>query len=278
MFQAIITPVKTVSRCVSTLVFATLLGITNVNAATGAEFSKELLTGGDPLESMQWPDMKEEFFGEGATVEFDKRIRVDVPDFAEDAMNVPVGFDASAVEGVKKIVVLVDRNPIRKVLEFVPLNAKPVLSFRFKLEQGSPIRVAALGADNVWHVGYAFINASGGGCTVPGATRADGSWPTTLNRVAGKMFDANSLRNSSRVRLQVSHPMDTGLVAGVPAFFIEEMTLTDANGTTLAQLYPFEPVSENPLFSFDFNQPPKAPLKLTGRDNNGNLISAQVTK
>lgn len=234
------------------------------------------LTGGDPLGSMQWPDLKAQFFEANAQVEFDSRVKVQVPEFAEDAMNVPVSFDASAIAGVKKIVVLVDRNPIRKVLEYIPLTAKPSLNFRFKLEQGSPIRVAALGQDNVWHVGQAFINAAGGGCTVPGATRADGSWPTTLNRVASKMFDANELRNSARLRVQVSHPMDTGLVVGVPAFYIEEMVLSDSKKQVLAKLYPFEPVSENPLFSFDFDTPPTGPLTLSGRDNNGNKISAQV--
>lgn len=249
--------------------------VAGVMAATDP-MSKEELTGGDPLGSMQWPALKDEFFAADAKIEFDRSIVVKVPAFAEDAMNVPVAFDASSVKGVKKVVVLVDRNPIRKVLEYVPFKAKPTLNFRFKLEQGSPIRVAALGQDNVWHVGYAFIEASGGGCTVPGATRADGSWPKTLNRVAGKMFDASELRDSARLRLQVSHPMDTGLVAGVPAFYIEEMTLTDANNDVLAKLYPMEPISENPLFSFDFNEKPAAPLKLTGRDNNGNQIDAQV--
>mgnify|MGYP006177651341 FL=1 len=236
------------------------------------------LTGGDPLGSMQWPDMKEQFFEADAKTVFDSRIKVTVPLFAEDAMNVPVSFDASSIGKVKKIVVLVDRNPIRKVLEFIPEKAKPALNFRFKLEQASPIRVAALTENNVWHVGYAFIEASGGGCTVPGATRADGSWPQTLNKVAGKMFDANQLRNDARLRVQVSHPMDTGLVAGVPAFYIEEMILQDQNKQVLAKLYPFEPVSENPLFSFDFDRKPVGPISLVGRDNNGNRINAKVTQ
>lgn len=236
------------------------------------------LTGGDPLGSMQWPDMKGQFFEAGAKTVFDSRIKVTVPLFAEDAMNVPVSFDASALGDVKKIVVLVDRNPIRKVLEFIPEKAKPALNFRFKLEQASPIRVAALTADGVWHVGYAFIEAAGGGCTVPGATRADGSWPQTLNKVAGKLFDANQLRNDARLRVQVSHPMDTGLVAGVPAFYIEEMILQDKNKQVLAKLYPFEPVSENPLFSFDFDKKPVGPISLVGRDNNGNKIDARVTQ
>ena len=236
------------------------------------------LTGGDPLGSMQWPDMKGQFFDADAKTVFDSRIKVTVPLFAEDAMNVPVSFDASALGKVKKIVVLVDRNPIRKVLEFIPEKAKPALNFRFKLEQASPIRVAALTEDGVWHVGYAFIEASGGGCTVPGATRADGSWPQTLNKVAGKMFDANQLRDDARLRVQVSHPMDTGLVAGVPAFYIEEMILQDKNKQVLAKLYPFEPVSENPLFSFDFDKKPVGPISLVGRDNNGNRIDAKVTQ
>ncbi|RZO91000.1 MAG: quinoprotein dehydrogenase-associated SoxYZ-like carrier [Limnobacter sp.] len=236
------------------------------------------LTGGDPLGSMQWPDMKGQFFDADAKTVFDSRIKVTVPLFAEDAMNVPVSFDASALGKVKKIVVLVDRNPIRKVLEFIPEKAKPALNFRFKLEQASPIRVAALTEENVWHVGYAFIEASGGGCTVPGATRADGSWPQTLNKVAGKMFDANQVRDDARLRVQVSHPMDTGLVAGVPAFYIEEMILQDKNKQVLAKLYPFEPVSENPLFSFDFDKKPVGPISLVGRDNNGNRIDAKVTQ
>lgn len=236
------------------------------------------LSGGDPLGSMQWPDMKSQFFEANAKTVFDSRIKVGVPLFAEDAMNVPVSFDASAVGKVKKIVVLVDRNPIRKVLEFIPERSKPALNFRFKLEQASPIRVAALAENGVWHVGYAFIEAAGGGCTVPGATRADGSWPLTLNKVAGKMFDANQLRNDARLRVQVSHPMDTGLVAGVPAFYIEEMILQDKNKQVLAKLYPFEPVSENPLFSFDFDQKPAGPISLVGRDNNGNRIDAKVTQ
>ncbi|MCQ8896668.1 quinoprotein dehydrogenase-associated SoxYZ-like carrier [Limnobacter humi] len=234
------------------------------------------LTGGDPLGSMQWPDLKNQYLGANARSQFDSAIKVTVPLFAEDAMNVPVSFDASALGEVKKIMVLVDRNPIRKVLEFVPVKTKPALSFRFKLEQASPIRVAALTPDNVWHVGYAHIEASGGGCTVPGATRADGSWPKTLNQVAGKLFDPNELRHSARLRVQVSHPMDTGLVAGVPAFYIEELTLQDSRQQVLARLYPFEPVSENPLFSFDFDRKPAGPVSLVGRDNNGNRIDAQV--
>lgn len=232
--------------------------------------------GGDPQQSMQWPSLRAEYFGTDDKVVFDDRVKIDVPPYAEDAMNVPVTLDASGIEGVKKIVVLVDRNPIRKVLEYIPIAVRPTLNFRFKLQQASPIRVAALGTDNVWHVGSTFIEAAGGGCTVPGATRADGSWPKTLGRVASRLFDPNHLRNDTRLRLQVSHPMDTGLVEGIPAFYIQELVLQDSAGKALAKIYPYEPISENPLFSFDFYTPPKGQMKLVGHDNNGNEINAQV--
>ncbi|MCE2681198.1 MAG: quinoprotein dehydrogenase-associated SoxYZ-like carrier [Burkholderiales bacterium] len=234
------------------------------------------LTEGDPLESTVWPTLKKEFFPPNTPVEFDARVKVEVPKFADDAMNVPVTVDASALPNVKKLVILVDRNPIRKVLEFVPEGVKPSLSFRFKLEQASPIRAAALTSDGVWHVGSAQIDASGGGCTVSGASRKDGSWSKTLNQVAARKFEVpGGQQGSLRLRLRVLHPMDTGLVAGIPSFFIKQMALKDADGKLLATVYPFEPVSENPLFSFDFDQAPAGPISLEGKDNNGNLIAVR---
>ncbi len=243
---------------------------------TAAGPTEAEMIAGDPLGSQMWGYMKKEHFPANADVRFDDRIIIQVPKFADDAMNVPVSVDASALGEVQKLVVLVDRNPIRKVLEFIPDNIRPSLAFRFKLEQASPIRAAALMPDGSWRVGSAFIDASGGGCTVPGATRKDGSWSQNLNRVSARVFEGLDKQSGSlRLRLRVQHPMDTGLVAGIPAFYIQQMKLKDGNGNTLARLFPFEPVSENPLFSFDFNSPPPGPISLEGRDNNGNLISAK---
>jgi sulfur-oxidizing protein SoxY len=239
--------------------------------------AEEAMMAGDPLRSQMWGYMRKEHFPADSDISFDDRITVQVPQFADDAMNVPVTVDASALGKVEKIVILVDRNPIRKVLEFMPDEVKPSLSFRFKLEQASPIRAAVLLPDGKWKVGSAFIDASGGGCTVPGTTRKDGTWSKTLNQVSSKVFDGLDKQSGSlRLRLRVQHPMDTGLVAGIPAFYIQQMRLKDGNGKVLARLFPFEPVSENPLFSFDFKTMPAGTISLEGRDNNGNLISAKA--
>lgn len=228
--------------------------------------------GRDPFDSGQWSGMEAEFL-KGEKVVFDDRVKVTGPRFAEDAMNVPISFDAAAVGEVRRIMILVDRNPIRKVLEFFPLRTRPTLAFRFKLQQSSAVRVAALAADGAWHVGSTWVEASGGGCTAPGATRAAGTWHQTLGQSQAKFFGQGE---STRLRLRVMHPMDTGLVSGIPAFYLEELSLRDEAGTEYLRLQTFEPVSENPVFSFDLPEKPVGKLVLSGRDNNGNRVAAGV--
>lgn len=233
-------------------------------------------TGGDPFGSLQWPDLRREFFGD-APLRFDERVQVKGPGFAVDPMTVPVTVTAEGLADVERIVVIVDRNPIRKVLEFEPLaGARPSVSFRFKLEQASPVRAAARTKDGVWHVGGALVDSAGGGCTVPGSTRADGSWSRTLGQVSGRVFEAPDAPGGARVRLRVMHPMDTGLAAGIPAFYLKRLSLSDASGAELLRLATFEPVSENPVFSFDFVHRPDGPLVVRGSDNNGNKVEGRL--
>lgn len=237
-------------------------------------------TDGDPFGSMQWPALKREFLGSGKVV-FDARVQVQGPAFAEDPMNVPISVSADAIDNVEVITVIVDRNPIRKVLEYFPLASLPRVSFRFKLEQASPVRAAVKTRDGVWHVGGVWVDSSGGGCTAAGATRRDGSWARTLGEVNGRVFPRSAAAGgggdaSSRLRLRVMHPMDTGLVGGIPAFYVNRLSLRDAGGHELMRLNTFEPISENPVFSFDFPGAQHGRLQLVGTDNNGNRIAGSI--
>ena len=240
---------------------------------------------GDPYQSHPWVDMRKEFLGATAKAVFDARVQVRGPAFAEDPMNVPITVSVQDLPGVDRIVVLVDRNPIRKVLEYQPMSALPSVSFRFKLEQASPVRAAARTKDGVWHVGGTLVDSTGGGCTVSGATRKDGSWTQTLGLVSARVFDATPIPGAadtgptgsgSRLRLKVMHPMDTGLVGGIPAFYVNRLSVRDAKDTELLRLQTFEPVSENPVFSFDFASRPAGVLRLVGVDNNGNRIDSRI--
>lgn len=235
--------------------------------------------GGDPLGSTQWPGLRKQYLGD-APMRFSQEVIVTGPAFADNAMSVPILIDARALAsvggGVERIDVVSDRNPIREVLSFEPLLALPILAFRFRMEQASPVRAMVKMRDGQWHVGGTWVQAAGGGCTVPGATRADGSWSRTLNQVQTKFF-SNVLQGSQRLRVRVMHPMDTGLVAGIPAFYVENLQLVDESGRVWWRLVLHEPVSENPLLTFELPERPAGILRLVGRDNNGNAINAEVS-
>ena len=258
--------------------------------ALGTSGSVQAQTGGDPFGSIQWPDLQREFFGAGRVV-FDNRVQVHGPAFAEDPMNVPITVSADGLADVEVITVIVDRNPIRKVLEYFPLEMLPRVSFRFKLEQASPVRAAAKTRDGVWHVGGVLVDSSGGGCTAATETRRDASWSRSLGDVSARVFPhsapagtgvgtgvgtATTGEKATRLRLRVMHPMDTGLVSGIPAFYVNRLSLRDAAGRELMRVNAFEPVSENPIFSFDFSGQPKGALHLVGTDNNGNRIDGLI--
>ena len=229
----------------------------------------------DPLDSPRWGDMRKAVFPPAAKVAFDPRVKVVAPLTAENALNVPVSVDASALADVKEVLVFADFNPITRIVRFEPTGAHPGLGFRIKLQQSSPVRAAARTGDGRWHVGGTWVNTTGGGCTVPGVTRADGSWNKTLNQVHARFF-SNLAEGTRRLRLQIMHPMDTGLVAGVPALYIERLELQDAAGQPWWRMQLHEPVSENPLLTIEMPlQGPQA-FRLSGQDNNGNRIDAQV--
>lgn len=233
---------------------------------------------GDPYQSGVWIDMRREYLG-GAAVAYDARVKVEGPAFAEDPMNVPIAVRVDAALGrVARIEVFVDRNPIRRVLAYEPLAALPAIAFRFKLEQASPVRAAVLLADGRWVVGGTWVDSAGGGCTVAGATRKDGSWSQTLGEVSGRLFarPESARPEATRLRVRVMHPMDTGLVGGIPAFYVNRLSVQDGRGRELARLQTWEPVSENPVLSFDFAAPPDGGVKLVGVDNNGNRIAGRV--
>ncbi|MCB2016929.1 MAG: quinoprotein dehydrogenase-associated SoxYZ-like carrier [Hydrogenophaga sp.] len=246
--------------------------------AAAPVLAQEDQTGGDPLGSMQYPSLREETIGK-ASAKFTDAVVVKGPDFADDAMNVPLMVDARGLSGtgggVARIRVSVDRNPVRQVLEYEPMRALPMLSFRIRMEQASPVRAFVQTQDGQWHVGSTWVQASGGGCTVPGLTRADGSWSRTLGQVQARFFN-NVIEGSRRLRVRVMHPMDTGLVAGVPSFHIEALRLEDSNGQLWCRLQLHEPVSENPLLTLELPNPLPERLRLVGRDNNGNPIDTEL--
>jgi sulfur-oxidizing protein SoxY len=241
-------------------------------ATAAAVLLCDLAQGGeDPLNSPAWQTMRERFF-KGAALKFDDRVMVSAPRSAEDALAVPVMVSAPALPGVQEIVVIADLNPIQKILSLQTPRAVPAVSFRFKVEQSTPIRAAMRTADGTWHVGGVWLSAAGGGCTTPsGGSR--GLWHGEVGQMNGRLWHSDDGR-SERLRLRVIHPMDTGLAGAIPAFYIDRITVRDAHGAELAILNTFEPVAENPVFGLDLLS--RDAVSIDGHDTQGDAFAAQV--
>ncbi|MDH0498153.1 quinoprotein dehydrogenase-associated SoxYZ-like carrier [Stutzerimonas stutzeri] len=226
----------------------------------------------DPLQSVMW-EYHHNGLLNGEPYVFDERVQVQVPPFAEDSRQVPIHVDARALgDEVVRIEAWADLNPIPRIFTFVPGDqVLPLVAIRIRVEQATPVRAAVLTRDGVWHVGSARVDAAGGGCTAPSVVRAQPGWEDRLGEVIGGRFVRGDF---SRLRLQVSHPMDNGLVGGIPEFFLNQAELRAADGQVLAALELYPAVAENPSLSLEVKGEQDTRLWL--RDNNGNEFEAAL--
>lgn len=227
----------------------------------------------DPLASPMWDYLRNIFIGDAA-YQFDEQIRVTVPPFAEDPTQVPLTVDASVYDGdISKMVVWSDLNPIQHIYTYYPIQGiRSVLSLRIKVQQGTPIRAAVLLRNGEWRVGSAYLDAAGGGCTTPSLGTAAPYWERHLGEINAKRFNRD---NVDRLKFKVIHPMDTGLVDAIPEFYLQQLELRNSDGAVLAKMELSQPVSENPVFTFDIIDQ-SASHSLWLRDNSGNEFEQQL--
>jgi len=209
---------------------------------------------------------------DGMPFVFDDRVRVIAPESAEDVMNVPVKVDASAIDGVQRLLVFADLNPITRIMELEPIDSLPVVSFNFKVQQGTPLRAAVLDREGTWHVGGVYLDAAGGGCTAPSVGSGNSDWAQSLGNVTARLWQTEF---GQRMRVRIMHPMDTGLAPRIPVFIIEKLEVTDRWGERLALLSLHEPIAENPILTLDLLQ--RDDVQVFAVDNNGNRFAATVS-
>jgi sulfur-oxidizing protein SoxY len=251
-------------------------GIILTAAGVMAAGAAQALDKVDPLNSPIWSLVSAKYLT-GGTIVHDPRVKVIVPSVAEDQAQVPITADARALGQVVKLVVLADLNPIQHVLTLTPDKAEAYVSFRLKVEQGTPVRAAALTSDGVWHVGSTFLDAMGGGCSAPAMARKDADWSQTVGQTQGRIW--RDSEGGARLRVRMRHPMDTGLAKdNTPAFYLETLDIKDGSGARLATLEAFEPVGEDPTLTLLLRMPKsEGSVTLEGRDNNGGVYRSKVS-
>lgn len=220
----------------------------------------------DPLGSPIWGYVGNQVFGETAVVRFDPRVRVAFPTIAENQRAFPVQVDARGIPDVVRIVIFADMNPIQQSIDFSLTNAEPFIATRIKLDQRTPVRGAVQLKDGSWLVSGGWIDAAGGGCSAPPVSRVKGDWAQHLGESRGRLWES---AGTARVMLAFRHPMDTGFVDNIPAYYIETLTLTASGGGVIGIVRMQASVAEDPVLTLMPKIKPGESVSFDGRDTNG---------
>lgn len=228
---------------------------------------------GDPLASDIWADL---VAGElaGGPVVYDDFVRLVMPDWVEEAHSVPLVVKMPHGETpVAEIAVFAEHNPIRTAVRIYPHRPIHAIGMNIRLEQSTPVRVAARDEAGVWHVAQTAVtvNSPGGCSTVPDDMLAE------LGDIALKQFDRAG--GASRLKVKISHPMHTGLAtddAGdvIAAYHIERVVVEDDLGA-LADMTTWAALSHDPVFHFDLPGRQET-VRVTARDTAGLAFEATV--
>ncbi len=219
----------------------------------------------DPLGSPMWPRLGATLFGSDP-VRFDDRVRVIFPEIAENQSSFPVTIDARGIKSVKRILLFADLNPIPLAIDYTPAGARAFLGTRIKLDQRTPVRGAVQLEDGSWLVSGGWIDAAGGGCSAPPASRVKGDWAEHLGEVRGI---AAREADGTHIRLAFRHPMDTGFVANIATYNLDAVSLSGAGGKPYGTMRIEASVAEDPTISVIANTAPGETIVLRGSDTNG---------
>lgn len=219
----------------------------------------------DPLASPVWTEIAAAYL-EGGPVRFDPRVKVRMPTITENQRAFPVEVDARGIAGVARMLVVLDLNPIQKAVDYRLGDAEPFLAVRVKLDQRTPVRGAVQLRDGSWLVGGGWVDAAGGGCSLPPVSRARGDWAMHLGEVRGAAWPRGT---ATVLRLAMRHPMDTGFVANIGAYYLERLRLNDGAGRDLGQLDLLAAVAEDPALTLMPHVVAGGAIHVEGQDSGG---------
>lgn len=246
-----------------------------VAACFGSALPNSLLAG---EEEDFWAAISKDIYGGREVVENASAVTLDAPYRAEDAALVPltVKIPADVSASVKKLTLIIDKNPAPVVAEFTfgPAagTGERMLSTRVRVDMYSNIRAVVETADGKLFMATKFVKAAGG-CSAPALKDTD-----AVLAEAGKMqiktFDAATASGTLEGQLMIRHPQYSGLQLNqatgyyIPAKFVraldvmrgEDLVFHMEGGISL---------SENPNIRFSYAAGGDGTLEVTAEDTDG---------
>jgi sulfur-oxidizing protein SoxY len=205
--------------------------------------------------------LKSEFFAKQAIDESNKVIELETPYRAEDPAIVPIKVAAKIKQTkehyIKKITVLVDKNPFPYVgeFEFTPDSGKADIAMRIRVNTYSYVRAIAQMNDGKLYMDKKFVKASGG-CSAPIGTDFDEAMKR-LGKMKFRIDDGVKANEPSLVQLLISHPNLSGMQMDQvtrfikPSHFIEQMKIS-FDGKPVLTAKTDIAISTDPNFRFYF--------------------------
>lgn len=229
----------------------------------------------DPLKAPLWEYNIKRYLGQDAEVVVDDRVGLSTPDFAEDSAQVPLTVNLSEFPGeVQKVVAWVDMNPVPMLFTADNHDAGLALvSLNFRVEQASSVRAAVLDESGTWYIDSSYVDAAGGGCTAPREVTSNSDWEAEFGTLRTGLFSGDG---KTRVKANLLHPMDSGMVGNVPAFFVRDVELRqEETGSVLLTMQLAQSAAENPMFVFELEDG-SDDLSIWMKDNNGYRFESPV--
>lgn len=185
------------------------------------------LSYGENQDESEWNSkLKNQYFSGKTLEESDSIIELDAPLRAEDPALVPLKINSkinqSSTNYIKKILVLVDKNPFPFVgeFEFTPESGKADLAMRIRINTYSYVRAIAETNDGKLYMTKKYVKASGG-CSAPVETDLDAAMQR-LGKMKFRLDDGIKTKEPTLVQLLISHPNLSGMQMDQVTRFIKK--------------------------------------------------------
>jgi sulfur-oxidizing protein SoxY len=205
--------------------------------------------------------LKNQYFPSKTIEESNNIIELDTPIRAEDPALVPLKINTKIKQTngsyIKKILVLVDKNPFPFVgeFEFTPHSGKADLAMRIRVNTYSYIRAIAEMNDGKLYMSKKYVKASGG-CSAPVGADLDAAM-LRLGKMKFRLDEGLKTKEPTLVQLLISHPNLSGMqMDQVSRFvkkshFVEQMKISFNDKPILTAKTDIA-ISSDPNFRFYF--------------------------
>jgi sulfur-oxidizing protein SoxY len=232
-----------------------------------------------------WPALAADLFGGRAVTEDPAAVVLEAPYRAEDAALVPlkVRIPAATAKSVKKLSLVIDKNPAPLAAEFLfgPAagSGERVLETRVRVDMYSNIRAIVETEDGKLLMATKFVKAAGG-CSAPALKDTDAALAE-----AGRMQIKHLAATADGQRegqIKIRHPQYSGLQLNqatgyyIPAKFLRVIDVA-RGGERILRVEGGISLSEDPHLRFTYAPGGDDTIEVTAEDTDGRIFKGHAS-